>query len=265
MGCIELKGPYDQLIEGLMHHVNQDCGRTFKAKCYEQGTREGSIVMYKRDSYPYGAIGGVSFIWKACNQEQTRTLWIWTEPLCYKQIANEIRFTFNLEENNSNFSEWTPPVLKKPKLLNATMAPKKIVTTAEVLCFTKGDVTMTLLKGTLNRLRLTGPLSNSVLNRLLYPATTDDPNNCIKQNKWWSSHLDNYKNSTVIQKQLWESFSGSDRPESYQSNCVIGFNTIDPRLRFPNKRTKALPNSKGFKWLCFYYLYLADCLSDIVI
>lgn len=228
-----------------MHHVNQDCGRTFKAKCYEQGTREGSIVMYKRDGYPYGAIGKVSFFWDTRIEEKTRALWIWTEPLCYKQIADEIQSTFNLKENNPNCSEWKPPVLKKPKLTNTAKALKDIATTTEIPCFVKDDITMTLLKGTLNRLRLTGPLSNSVLNRLLYPATTVNLNNCTEEN-WWFSHLESYTSSTVIQKQLWKSFGGADRPESYQSNCVIGFHTIDPRLVFPKKRTKALPNLKGF-------------------
>lgn len=252
MSCIELKGPYDQLIEGLMHHVNQDCGRTFKAKCYEQGTREGSIVMYKRDSYPYGAIGKVSFFWDARIQEKIRAMWIWTEPLCYKQIADEMRFTFDLKENASDFSEWKPPVLKKSKLTHTAKPLKDIATTVEIPCFIKDDVTMTLLKGTLNRLRLTGPLSNSVLSRLLYPAASINSNSCTEKN-WWSSHLKNYKNSIVIQKQLWESFGGADRPESYQSNCVIGFHTIDPRLVFPKKRTKTSPNSNGKNIYFFFY------------
>lgn len=245
MSCIELKGPYDQLIEGLMHHVNQDCGRTFKAKCYEQGTREGSIFMYKCDAYPYGAIGKVSFFWDTCIHEKTRALWIWTEPLIYKQLADELLITFNLEQNDSDFSEWKPPSLKKSKFINSVEVLNNTETNIEIPCFVKNDIKMTLLKGSLNRLRLTGPLSNSVLSRVLYPAVSINSNNCTEKN-WWSSHLENSKSSTSIQKELWESLSGADRPESYQSNCIIGFHTVDPRLMLPKKRTKALPNSKGF-------------------
>lgn len=246
MSCIELKGPYDQLIEGLMHHVNHDCGRTFKAKCYEQGTREGSIFMYKCNAYPYGAIGRVSFIWDTNTQEKTRALWIWAEPLVYQLLADELQMTFNLKLDDKDLVEWEPPVLKKQKLVEIIKNPNNTSTVTNTPRFVNGLVEMTLLKGVLNRLRLTGPLSNSVLSHLLYPATLVNSKYYTKEN-WWLSHLKNFENSTDVQKELWEAFSGADRPESYPSNCVIGFHTIDPRLVFPKKRTKAVPNSKGLK------------------
>lgn len=246
MSCIELKGPYDQLIEGLMHHVNQECGRTFKAKCYDQGTREGSIFMYKCNAYPYGAIGRVSFIWDTNTQEKTRALWIWAEPLVYQQLANELQMTFNLKQDDKGLVEWKQPVLKKQKLVETIKNPNNTSTITHIPYFVNGLVEMTLLKGILNRLRLTGPLSNSVLSRLLYPATLVNSKHYTKEN-WWSSHVNNFENSTDVQKELWEAFSGADRPESYPSNCVIGFHTIDPRLVFPKKRTKAVPNLKGLE------------------
>jgi len=229
-----------------MQHVNQDCGRTFKAKCYEQGTREGSICMFKNGAYPRGAIGRVSFMWDTCVQDKIRALWIWAEPSIYAQLAKELQTTFNLKLNDFDILESEPPVLKKPKLLEITKNSKNIATPAvQTPTFVNSSMKMTLLKGSLNRLRLTGPLSNSVLSCILYPADLVNSNNCINEN-WWSSHLKNLKNSTNIQTKLWESLSGADRPESYPSNCVIGFHTVDPRMVFPMKRTKALPISKGF-------------------
>ncbi|XP_060861547.1 ribonucleases P/MRP protein subunit POP1 [Metopolophium dirhodum] len=244
ISCIELRGPYSQIIEGLMHHVNQDCGRTFKAKCYEQGTREGTIFMYKNGAYPCGAIGRVSFIWDTCAQDKIRAVWIWAEPSIYAQLAKELQITFNLKQNDLDILESEPPVLKKPKLLEIIKKSKNISTPA-VQTFVNSAMKMTLLKDSLNRLRLTGPLSNSVLSRVLYPADLVNSNSCINKN-WWSSHLKNLKSSINIQTKLWESLSGADRPESYPSNCVIGFHTVDPRLVFPMKRTKALPISKDF-------------------
>lgn len=239
MSCIELRGPYSQLVDGLMHHVHQDCGRTFKAKCYEQGTREGSICMYQRDAYPYRAIGRVSFIWDTCILEKERALWIWTEPSIYQQLADELQTTFSLEQiNNSDLTDWEPPVVKKPKLVEIVESER------QNHCFVNGVFKMTLLKNTLNRLRLTGPLSNSVLSRVLYPVALLNSSNVSEEN-WWSSHLEKFKSSTNIQTELWESLSGADRPDSFPPNCVIGFHTIDPRLMFPKKRTKALPNNKG--------------------
>lgn len=228
-----------------MHHVNQDCGRTFKAKCYEQGTREGSIFMYRHDAYPHEAIGRVSFFWDTCIQETARTLWIWTEPSIYKQLADELQITFNLKQDDSEFVEWEPPVFKKPKLVEATNYLKITETSQYSLCYVNGAIKMNLLKDTLNRFRLTGPLSNSVLSNILYPADLINSSN-YNEGDWWSSHLKNFKDSCNIQKELWESLSGVNRPESYPSNCVIGFHTVDPRLVLPKKRTKALPSSKGF-------------------
>lgn len=245
MSCIEIKGPYDQLMKGLMHHVNQDCGHTFKAKCYEQGTREGSIFMYKNGTYPHGAIGRVSFIWDTCVQDTTRAVWIWAEPLIYGQLAKELQTTFNLKQYDSDILESEPPILKKPKILIIKNSKNTITPAVPTPTFVNNAMKMTLLKDSLNRLRLTGPLSNNVLSRILYPAASVKSNHFIDEN-WWSSHLKNLKSSTSIQTELWESLSGSDRPESYPSNCVIGFHTIDPRLVFPLKRTKALPVSKGF-------------------
>jgi hypothetical protein len=229
-----------------MHHVNQDCGRTFKAKCYEQGTREGSIYIYKNGAYPHEAIGRVSFLWDTCVQDNIRALWIWAEPLIYAQLAKELQTTFNLKQNDSDILESGPPVLKKPKLLEIIKNSKNTAIPAvQTPSFINSTIKMTLLKGSLNRLRLTGPLSNSVLSRVLYPAVMVNSKNFIDEN-WWSSRLKDLKNSTDIQTKLWESLNGADRPESYPSNCVIGFHTIDPRLVFPMKRTKALPSSKGF-------------------
>ena len=39
-------------------------GLRFGAAAYRKGQREGSIVVYEADMYPYGAIGPVQFMWK---------------------------------------------------------------------------------------------------------------------------------------------------------------------------------------------------------
>ncbi|XP_050422061.1 ribonucleases P/MRP protein subunit POP1 [Adelges cooleyi] len=240
ISCLELKGPFNQLLEGLMHHVSQECGRTFKAKCYENGTREGTVFMYRNDTYPFGAIGRVSFIWDTNSSQQIRTLWMWSDPSIYKELADELQMTFDLVQKSVIKELVEPPAIKKPKLTE-----KYNVQLLQTPCFVNGTMKMTLLKDTLNRFRLTGPLSNSVLSRLLYPGASIKPNTVDKEN-WWLIHQNKFKDSLKIQKQLWESFSGADRPDSYPSNCVIGCNTVDPRLVFPKKRTKAVPTSKEF-------------------
>ena len=39
-------------------------GLRFGAAAHRKGQREGSIVVYEADMYPYGAIGPVQFMWK---------------------------------------------------------------------------------------------------------------------------------------------------------------------------------------------------------
>ncbi|XP_050539445.1 ribonucleases P/MRP protein subunit POP1 [Daktulosphaira vitifoliae] len=243
MNCIELSGPVQIIINGLMHHVHQDCGHTFKAKCYLSGTREGSIFMYKKNSYPYEAVGRVTFIWDTNILQESRSLWIWTDPSIYKQLADELQITFNLKQD-IDFNELKPPFIKKVKLTEPSKIPFTTMPFLQTPFFINGNLKMTLLKDTLNRIRLTGPLSNSVLSCLLYPASIFNSKN--NEEEWWTTHKTSFKNSVNIQKDLWKTFSGADRPESYPSNCVIGMNTIDPRLVFPEKRKKAMPTSKDF-------------------
>ena len=103
-------------------------GQTFAAVSCLAGTREGHTVLYRHDSYPWNAIGQVTFMWnphqpiklqdasEVTNPMQMlnpsepmvsqnssevtyqRQLWIWCHPACWNEVWSELVTCFNLVE-----------------------------------------------------------------------------------------------------------------------------------------------------------------------
>lgn len=82
-------------------------GPTFGAVYYISGTRQGQTVLYRENSYPFYALGDVSFLWRPlstvssesdCRGALRRQLWIWTHPASYADIFAELKKVFNLSE-----------------------------------------------------------------------------------------------------------------------------------------------------------------------
>ena len=314
-----------------MHKLtNEECGLTFGAKAFLDGSQEGSVMLFHQNTFPYGAIGVVSFLWKPseevkCNDEmeisETRTLWIWAHPAFYQELLDELillfRFTAVKNEADTdlnkaachdsfieNASDSDPkileetvslPVKKKCKLTKVSENKKKLDVEKTKLetrnvpfirtpkyCSDGGNVEMVLLKDTLNRFRLTGPLSQAVLLESLYVASIlkDDPanstpdskkekeeeesvtdTNCFQSNElssddctrgknvdWWTQFYgmsQHHKESWHYQATLWQSLKGAASPAQLPPHLVLALTILDPRLQLPSKRTKAVPDDKG--------------------
>jgi hypothetical protein len=182
-------------------------GLTFAAKIYLKGQCEGRTVLYEKDKYPFKCIGPVRFFWRPIENEQDmaiessnlrRSLWIWSHPSIYKSVEQQLINTFvlekevsisqNLVSNNhdnqqSNIqeksSELEPPKTKKRKLANSSeQKPKEIEKTQyeskekRSLVYKSNDETgihLRSLKDKLNRFKLLGPLSTTILANVLNP------------------------------------------------------------------------------------------------
>ncbi|XP_049958861.1 ribonucleases P/MRP protein subunit POP1 [Schistocerca serialis cubense] len=199
--CIELCGPLDEIIDGLKQHTDKACGLTFAAKVYISGSREGNITVFRKKSYPYGAIGNISFLWrpskvvsfegKDVTREELdeRTLWLWIHPAFYEEFCDELIDTFNFVESNMDITETIPSAFGGNAVRSETSAgsikhkrkgPEKKVEIekigSKVALYNRtrkfesssGHVKMTFLKDTLNRFSLTGPLSHSILQDALH-------------------------------------------------------------------------------------------------
>ena len=321
------------LLKHLHKLTNEECGLTFGAKAFLDGTREGSVMLFHQNTFPYGAIGVVSFLWKPSEEvksnddmeiSETRTLWIWAHPAFYQELLDELillfRFTVvkneadtdlnkvpchdSFTENTSNsdhkISEETLSLLAKKKCTLTEVIKKKTTLDVEKTkletrnvpsvrtpkyCSDGGSVEMVLLKDTLNRFRLTGPLSHAVLLESLHMANIlkSDPRKnkpdskeeeeeeeekesvtdtiCLQSNDvssgecttgknvdWWTQFYgmsQHHKESWYYQTTLWQSLKGAASPAQLPPHSVLALTILDPRLQLPSKRTKAVPDDKG--------------------
>nr|SVE90563.1 EOG090X07PD [Daphnia sinensis] len=132
--CIEIQGPQEAIVHGLAPLCDPNTGPTFGASSFLNGTREGRVMVFQRNSFLRGPIGLVTFLWRHGETPDLRTLWIWCHPAFYEQFLVELNSTYGSDSDS---------------LIEHT------------------NIKITLNKGKLNRLRLRGPFSHSVLSNLL--------------------------------------------------------------------------------------------------
>jgi ribonuclease P/MRP protein subunit POP1 len=318
-----LNGPIDQLLEHLHKLTNKGCGLTFGAKAFLNGRREGSVMLYHQNAFPYGAIGRVNFLWKPAEvksddnvQEvnESRHLWIWVHPGFCQELLDELILLFNFVEVNSatdtelskrteelaaessrrdtKMSDETvsSPAKKKCKLIEVNANKKDVEKTkleTRNIPFIRtpkyqsgtSSVRMILLKDTLNRFRLTGPLSQAVLLESLHVANilevvsgktkidskmeedsldmrtvclqsshaSDDNRMMGGPGDWWTEFygVSHHKDSWYYQEALWHTLKGAGSPAQLPPHLVLALTILDPRLQLPSKRTKAVPDKRG--------------------
>jgi ribonuclease P/MRP protein subunit POP1 len=315
----------DELLGHLQKLTNKECGLTFGAKAFLNGTREGSVMVYHQNAFPYGAIGRVSFLWKPTEiksddnvqENETRNIWIWVHPAFYRELLDELILLFHfVEVNNVKYNELNKqtcpteelaanssscdtkmsdvtklsPATKKRKLIRVNEKKKdvektKLETRNVPFIRTpkyqsgKSSVEMILLKDTLNRFRLTGPLSQAVLLESLHianiseivsektkidskgeedsldmrmvclqPSDASHDNSMTEEIKdWWSKFygISHHKESWHYQETLWQTLKGAASPAQLPPHLVLALTILDPRLQLPSKRTKAVPDKRG--------------------
>lgn len=235
--CVEINGHQEILKETLKSHCNP-FELTFAAKIFMEGTREGTVMFFKKNGYPQFPIGHVHFLWRP-NQSDLRTIWIWVHPSFLDDFVAEIISSFEFKHNTH-------------------CATTSNQTLDSCLYINEKDCTMTVHKNTFNRFRFYGPLTINVLtNALQLPNfneiinlnlnTTQFDNNQIdckadhnSDKSWHTEYYDNQENieSLKIQKQLWQALKTLQSPSQLPPNIILGFTVLDPRFHLPDKRTK---------------------------
>lgn len=212
--CIELKGSEEKLLKGLQQCTSTDCGLTFAAKMYLSGRKEGAVTLFHPNSYPNRVIGNVTFFWKAMDPyDIDRIIWIWVHPLTHNEIIECFKNVFNLkatskicdeepdkvineEEKDETASELKPNKKKKNKNTKSKKRIEQIKLLPKNVPFSRTpkyanedeSVTMTLLKDTLNRFQLTGPLSQAIISQAFNliqvdPLKSNTPSNVNDSNE----------------------------------------------------------------------------------
>lgn len=115
------------------------------------------------------------------------------------------------------------------------------------------------LRETLNRFRLTGPMSNAVLLKALKPTSHFDGN-------WLGNLFDDdpkfqqaHEEQNRLLKQLQEATSPSELPP----HIILGLNIVDPRTNRPAKREKAVSGGKTFNDGDYLEVPVAAAVSGI--
>lgn len=255
--CIEIRGTLSKLKESFDRLTSRDCGLSITAKTFITGRREGSIHLFRDGKYPYKALGKVNFLWRCeedegKTEEDKRTLWLWIHPAYYNQILEELIKVFELK------NQWT---IKVP-LVSTSMddekessqkVPAKVqrrlqfmtkTTTRQNVRFYKDEMSNVELKefaNTLNRFRLTGPLAQSVLQKVLNVVDIESVDKL--QNTWLNDavKVSSFPTVHAKQKDFWHKCRALiTSPGELLSNMILGLNVEDPRLNRPQKRTKAM-------------------------
>ncbi|CAL1531102.1 unnamed protein product [Lymnaea stagnalis] len=217
---LEISGPREQIIAGLSHLTCEKTGLTFAARMTSLGTRQGTLTIYTYDSYPYGAIGPVTYLWKASSSSIDAscpsTIWICSHVAYYSQILNEVNKCFNpnslLCQDDSVVKTMNGHVTKNP------------------------DVVITSLKDSLVKLRLHGPAANLVLAETLKPSKLTNP----VPPAWWRNYYscEDHLHALLQQTSLWDKLMKCHSAGEAPPDCVFGLTVGDPRLLLPPKRSK---------------------------
>lgn len=236
--CVEINGLEEILKETLKSHCNP-LELTFAAKIFITGTREGTVMFYKKNGYPQFPIGYVYFLWRPSHSD-LRTIWIWVHPSFLNDFIAEIILSFGFKSSDEHF------------ISNSNnQTPECSLYINETNC------KMIIHKNIFNRFRFYGPSTINVLTNVLHLPNFDkifhlksdkmqfDDNqmNCETQNynnKSWHIEYYNQENieSLKIQKQLWQVLKTLQSPSQLPPNIVLGFTVLDPRFYLPVKRTK---------------------------
>ncbi|KAF5276449.1 hypothetical protein FQA39_LY06518 [Lamprigera yunnana] len=203
ISCIEITGIEDTLVTTLKK-ITMSSGLSIGAKAYFSGSREGTTVIFD-DNKP---LGTVNFHWKPCSTDGNRTIWLWVHAAYYKSTLNCLSKSFNLKRVKSKLHSF-----KNDETL----------------------VTLTELKNSLNRFRLTGPLSSAVIYNACKIAN-------MSQSEWFLDFTKSEKNSASFcaQKNYWEIVGNAVPASELSPHQVLCLTVNDPRYNLPRTKTKAL-------------------------
>lgn len=208
---IQISGPVEHIKTMFANITNGSCQLGICAKAYINGNRQGMLHVYNKNTFPYGYIGKIQFIWVP-SDSPNKTLWLFVHPSQSKQVES-ILIELTSKETKSDDYE----TAKKKR---------KVVVDPE-------NIKVEVMQHSFNRFRLTGPNSHAILAQSLQCIYQNDS---TSEHKWMSLHRPQY---LIEKKEYWQSISSLSSPSQLPPHMVVGLVVKDPRLKRPLKRTKA--------------------------
>lgn len=219
---IQITGPVEVIKEVFNSLTDNSCGLGICAKAYITGSREGAIHLYKANTFPYGYIGKIIFLWVPSST--SITLWLFVHPSQASEV--ETVLADFLCSDSETIENEIPE--KRRKMTNNLLE----------------NIQFKVLSGNFNRFRLTGPNSHAVLLRTL--KCVDDVKKVIS-NEWISKLSDKSGLCLKDKYEYWQEISLASSPSQLPSKIVIGLIVKDPRLSRPMIRKKAVVNGTSIK------------------
>lgn len=233
IGCIEISGPFVALRTGFDRMMGKQLGLSICAKVYTNGTRHGTVDLFKPDCYPFGALGRVNFIWKQeePHQSSVRRLWIFVHPSIYQNVVTELLSLFVLED--------TPTLPMDITNDKTTSNPLEHLPPSKAYKNQSNQIELLELKDTFNIFRLTGPLSQAVLSSAFKCKPLQ-----VNDRTWLGdfSKIEIAQKSHESQCEYWQKIREIKSPAELPPNMILALNIEDPRINRPKKRTKAMPD-----------------------
>ncbi|XP_004640117.1 ribonucleases P/MRP protein subunit POP1 [Octodon degus] len=275
--CLELKGKEEEILKALSQLCSADAGLTFAAVHCLSGKRQGSLMLYRANKYPREMLGPATFIWKSegtpGSTSENRQLWIWLHPTLKQDILEEIKTVCQcLEPVRSAVSIPSPPptlsqeksqtemtdekIGKKRKRKDDKEDPnpvKKIIgdgtrDARQPYSWMSANTGIIIsdLSLEMNRFRLIGPLSHSILTDVLKAASVHTGEEDIEEtpHHWWIGACRNAASVALHRRQeaIFELLGGITSPAEIPAGTILGLTVGDPRINLPQKRSKALSN-----------------------
>ncbi|KAH1021527.1 hypothetical protein HUJ04_011032 [Dendroctonus ponderosae] len=200
--CIEIAGAYPSIISKLAKVTDSKIGLTFSATCFCEGKKFGTLTIFDPDctNSMRKAIGEVDFFWDQPKSEK-RTLWVFVHPAYYARILELFVGLFEID-------------LSLEENVNKS-----------------GGVIVKELQYDLGKFRLTGPLSTAILKHALRTPILNE--NCKNLPPWINSE------SMDIFNEQNQAFADLTNVNCLPPNMVLAVVVQDPRMVWPQKRTKA--------------------------
>lgn len=277
--CLELKGKEEEILKALSPMCSIDAGLTFAAVHCLSGKCQGSVLLYRANRYPREMLGPVTFIWKSertpSHTSESRQLWIWLHPTLKQDILEELKAACQCVEPIKPTICTPGPLLTTSEEKSQTELPDEKIgkkrkrkddgENAKPVKKVIGDGTrdphqpsswisaatgiiISDLTMEMNRLRLIGPLSHSILTEALKAASVQTVREGEDTEKtphhWWIETCKNPDSVSLHHRQeaIFELLGGITSPAEIPSGTILGLTVGDPRINLPPKRSKVLPN-----------------------
>ncbi|XP_078209608.1 ribonucleases P/MRP protein subunit POP1 isoform X3 [Callithrix jacchus] len=275
--CLELKGKEEEILKALSGMCSIDTGLTFAAVHCLSGKRQGSLVLYRANKYPRETLGPVTFIWKSQrtpgDTSESRQLWIWLHPTLKQDILEEIKAVCQCVEPIKSVVCITDPLLTPSQEKSQTELPDEKIgkkrkrkddrENAQPIKKIIGDGTrdpslpyswispatgiiISDLTMEINRFRLIGPLSHSILIEAIKAASVHTVGEDTEEtpHHWWIETCKDPDSVSLHYRQeaVFELLGGITSPAEVPTGTILGLTVGDPRINLPPKKSKALPN-----------------------